>query len=207
MQNFKCKECSKQFQSQYLYQGADKRIKDKLLQMQLRGCGIRDTALLAGVSPATVLSCIISESLQITIKPLKRYYHKVQIDEVWSFVGNKQKKVWLLYAYCAETDEILAFAMGKRNSKTVRNLLLKLKGLEIDFFLTDDWKAFKAELPYYQHLIGKQFTKAIEGVNTWFRTRLRRLVRRTTCFSKRLLYHHAIIKLAIFKRNERASYI
>jgi insertion element IS1 protein InsB len=96
--------------------------------------------------------------------------------------------VWLLYADCAETDETLAFAMGKRNSKTVRNLLLKLEGLEIDFFLTDDWEAFKAELPYYQHLIGKQFTKAIEGVNTWFRTRLRRLVRRTTCFSKRVLY-------------------
>ena len=157
--------------------------------------------------PCYGTDCIISESLNITIKHLKRYYHKVQIDEVWSYVGNKQKKVWLLYAYCAQTDEILAFAMGKRNSKTVRNLLLKLKGLEIDFFLTDDWKAFKAELPYYQHLIGKQFTKAIEGVNTWFRTRLRRLVRRTTCFSKRLLYHHALIKLAIFKRNERASYI
>jgi insertion element IS1 protein InsB len=57
--------------------------------------------------------------------------------------------------------------MGKRNSKSVHNLLLKLKGLETDFFLTDDWKAFKAELPYYQHLIGKQFTKSIEGVNTW----------------------------------------
>src|SRR4051812_5907440 len=207
MQNFKCKDCGKQFQSQYLYLGADRRVKDKLLQMQLRGCGIRDTALLAGVSPTTVLRCVISESLKVVIKPSKRYYHQVQIDEMWSYVGNKQKKVWLLYAYCAERDEILAFAMGRRNRKTVRNLLLKLNGLEIDFFLTDNWKAFKAELPYYQHLIGKQFTKAIEGVNTWFRTRLRRLVRRTTCFSKRLRYHYATIKLAIFKRNQPASYI
>ena len=109
-------------------------MKDKLLQMQLRGCGIRDTALLAGVSPATVLSCIISESLNVAIKPQKRYYHKVQIDEVWSYVAKKQKKVWLLYAYCAETDEILAFAMGKRNRKTVRNLLIKLKGWKLIFF-------------------------------------------------------------------------
>src|SRR4051812_44975747 len=149
MQNFKCTDCGKQFQSQYLYLGADKRVKDKLLQMQLRGWGIRDTALLAGVSPATVLSCVIQESLKVLIKPARRYYHKVQIDEVWSYVANKQKKVWLLYAYCAETDEILAFAIGKRNSKTVRNLLLKLKGLEIDFFLPDNWKVFQAELPYY----------------------------------------------------------
>jgi insertion element IS1 protein InsB len=96
MQNFKCKDCTKQFQSEYLYLGADRRVKDKLLQMQLRGCGIRDTAVLAGVSPATVLSCVISESLHITITPLNRYYHKVHIDEGWSFAGNKQKKVWLL---------------------------------------------------------------------------------------------------------------
>jgi IS1 family transposase len=62
-------------------------------------------------------------------------------------------------------------------------------------------------LPAEKHFIGKQYTKKIEGVNTWFRTRLRRLVRRTTCFSKKLTYHWSMIKLAIKKRNERASYI
>jgi IS1 family transposase len=87
----------------------------------------------------------------------------------------KKKKVWLLYAYCQQTDEVLAFTIGKRNSKTVRNLLLKLKALEIDRYLTGKRNAFSRELPYYQHLIGKQFTKAINGVNAWFRIRIRRL--------------------------------
>lgn len=175
--------------------------------MQLRGSGIRDTAFVAGVSPATVLRCIINESINTFIKPAKRYYSQVQIDELWMYVARKKKKVWLLYAYCYETDEILAFTMGKRNSKTVRNLLLKLKGLEIGWYLTDKWEAFSRELPYYQHLIGKQFTKAIEGVNTWFRVSIRRLNRRTTCFSKKLVYLYATIKLAVSKRNQHSSYI
>ena len=206
-QNWKCKGCNKQFQSEYLYRGADKSVKDQLIKMQLRGSGIRDTALLEGVSPATVLRCIVSESLEAVIKPKRHYYPQVQIDELWMYVTKKKKKVWLLYAYCYQSDEILAFTMGKRNSKTVRNLLLKLKGLEIDWYLTDKWEAFAAELPYYQHLIGKQFTKAIEGVNTWFRVRIRRLNRRTTCFSKKLVYLYATIKLAITFRNQHASYI
>jgi len=105
--------------------------------MLLRGSGIRDTALVEGISPATVLRCIISESINAALKPKKRYYSKVQIDELWMYVANEKKKVWLLYAYCYQTDEVLAFTMGKRNSKTVRNLLLKLKGLEIDWYLTD----------------------------------------------------------------------
>ena len=206
-QNFKCKVCLKQFQNEYLYLGADRSVKNKVVQMQLRGSGIRDTALVQGVSPATVLRCVVSASLNAVAKPKKRYYPQVQIDELWMYVAKKQKKVWLLYAYCYQTDEILAFTMGKRNSKTVRNLLLKLKGLEIDWYLTDKWEAFSKELPYDKHLIGKQFTKAIEGVNTWFRTTIRRLNRRTTCFSKKLIYLYATIKLAICKRNQHASYI
>jgi len=190
-----------------LYKGAAKGVKNKVIQMLLRGSGIRDTALVQGVSSATVLRCLITESMNVVVKPKKQYYHQVQIDELWMYVASKQKKVWLLYAYCCETDEILAFTMGKRNSKAVRNLLLKLKALEIDWYLTDSWKAFKEVLPYYKHLIGKQFTKAIEGVNTWFRVRIRRLNRRTTCFSKKLIYLYAIIKLAICKRNQHSSYI
>ena len=84
---------------------------------------------------------------------------------------------------------------------------MKLKGIEIDTYCTDDWVSFKEVLPKEKHLIGKAFTKKIEGVNTWFRTRLRRLVRRTTCFSKKLKYHWAMMKLDIIKPNERASYI
>lgn len=177
------------------------------MRMLLRSSGVRDCCAVLGISMGCVLRIILSMAEKAQLKPKYSYYHKVQIDEQWSYVGKKSKKVWLIYAYCHQTGEILGFAMGKRNQKTVRQLLLKLKGLEIDFYLSDDWKAFKATLPYYKHLIGKQFTKAIEGVNTWFRTRIKRLVRRTTAFSKKLLYHYAIIKTAICQRNLNASYI
>ena len=175
--------------------------------MQLRGSGVRDTALLSGVSPATVLRGLLSDSFGAVVKPKHHRYEKVQIDELWMYVAKKAKKVWLLYAYCHEADEILVFTMGKRSSKTVNNLPVKLKGLEINWYLTDKWKAFAEVLPYYQNLIGKQFTKAIEGVNAWFRVRIRRLNRRTTCFSKKLVYLYTITKLAIAKRNQQASYI
>jgi insertion element IS1 protein InsB len=206
-QNRRCKMCCKQFQSAYLYRGADKQVKNKIIQMLLRGSGIRDTALVERVSPVTVLRCLISESMNVAVKPQKRCYSKVQIDELWMYVAGMKKKVWLLYAYSYETDEILAFTTGKRNSKTVRNLLLKLKGLETEWYLTDKREAFSKELPYYQHLIGKQFTKAIEGVNTWFRVSIRRLNRRTTCCSKKLIYLYAIVKLTVCKRNQHSSYI
>ena len=207
VQNLLCKACKKQFQQHYLYWACDKQRRDIVVKMLVRGSGVRDCAEVLGISKDAVLRCILRNGLEVEIKPLQKRYAKVQIDELWSYVGKKAKKVWLLYAYCAESGEILAFAMGKRSTKSIQHLMLRLKSIEIDFFLTDDWEAFKAVLPYEKHLIGKQFTKAIEGVNTWFRTRLKRLVRRTVCFSKKLKYHYSMIKILIYHKKQHASYI
>jgi IS1 family transposase len=86
-------------------------------------------------------------------------------------------------------------------------LMLKLKHLDIDCYCMDDRDSFKQVLPKEKHLVGKEHTKKIEGINTWFRARLSRLVRRTTKFSKKLRYLYTIMKMAIIKRNQQASYI
>ena len=206
-QNLLCKQCKKQFQSEYVYWACDKQRRDQVLKMLLRGSGIRDCSEVLGISRDAVLRCILRSGLSLEIRPLQKRYTRVQIDELWSYVGHKQKKVWMIYAYCAESAEILAFTLGKRSKRTVEYLMLRLKNVEVDFFLTDDWEAFAAVLPYEKHLIGKQFTKAIEGRNTWFRTRLRRLARRTVCFSKKLKYHFAMIKILIYHKKYQLSYI
>ena len=206
-QTLLCKGCGKQFQREYLYWACDKNKRAIVMKMLVRGSGIRDCAAVLGISTDAVLRCILRDAALIELKPAESRYHKVQMDELWSYVGKKKRKVWMLYAYCAESGEILAFTLGKRSVKTMENLLLKLKNTEVDFFLTDHWEAFSAVLPYEKHLIGKAFTKAIEGVNTFLRVRLRRLVRKTVCFSKKLSYHYSMIKILIHLKNQNLSYI
>jgi insertion element IS1 protein InsB len=206
-QNLLCRDCSLQFQLEYTYKGADRSIKALLVRMLLHGSGVRDCAAVLDISCGSVLRTIINEGLDLQIKAKHLHYNKVQIDEQWSYVQKKEKKVWMIYAVCAESGEILAASWGKRNKKNVKRLMLKLKHLKIDCYCTDDWKSFKEVLPKDKHLIGKEHTKKIEGINTWFRARLSRLVRRTTKFSKKLKYHYAIMKMAIVMRNQQASYI
>ena len=206
-QNLLCKGCGKQFQAEYVYKGSVPENKALVVKMLCRGSGIRDCTAVTGVSKLTVLTWIKRLAADIMLKPQKRCYSRVQLDEQWSYVGRKEKKVWMLYAYAVEEDEIIAFTRGKRSAGAVRNLFVKLKALNIDLFLTDEWEAFKVVLPKKKHWVGKQYTKAIEGINTFFRTRVRRLMRRTVCFSKKLLYHYSMIKIIIYHRNQRASYI
>ncbi len=69
------------------------------------------------------------------------------------------------------------------------------------WYCSDDWRAFKAVLPYDRHLIGKCFTQAIEGVNTCLRTRNGRVARKTTCFSKKEQPHQDLMLLVVHHRN------
>ena len=84
-------------------------------------------------------------------------------------------------------------------------MIKRLGDIEVDWWCTDAWKAFAQVLPYERHLIGKKFTKAIEGVNTALRNSCKRLNRRTTAFSKKLQNHWNALKIAINNFNNKPS--
>ena len=53
--------------------------------------------------------------------------------------------------------------------------------------------AYDRLLPEDKHLITKQFTQSIERQNLNFRTRIKRLQRKTICFSKSIEIHDKVI--------------
>ena len=52
--------------------------------MTVRGCGVRDMAIIASVSSGKVLSTIGSSVYKIT--PKKRYCDQLEVDEFWTYV-------------------------------------------------------------------------------------------------------------------------
>ncbi|MDO4783321.1 MAG: IS1 family transposase, partial [Capnocytophaga felis] len=131
------------------------------------------------------------------------FYNSLQVDELWTFVGKKKNKKWLIYAYSAETKEIVAWQWGKRNKKTARKLREKLKKLGVKFgqICTDNWEAFVSVFQEDNHKIGKKYTTDIEGNNTRLRHRIRRAVRKTCCFSKKLENHFKAFEMVFFYIN------
>jgi IS1 family transposase/transposase-like protein len=205
-QNLICRSCRKQFLSVYKNKGANPATKKLIIRLLERNNGIRDIEELLGISRRCILNNLCRQANKIKIQPAQRYYKSVQMDEVWSFVGKRKKgKYWLFYAYSTETDEILAYVCGSRSAKTVRELVKKLKDVEIDEYCTDHWKAFTKVLPKEKHKIGKVYTKNIEGVNTCLRARNRRFVRKTTCFSKKKENHVAAVNLMFNYRNKQKA--
>ena len=64
-------------------------------------------------------------------------------------------------------------------------------------YFTNGWGAYERHLEAEQHTVGKAHTQKIESKHITMRTRMKRLVRRTICFSKMERMHDVVIGLFI----------
>ena len=112
-QNFLCKDCGRQFIGNHAltYKGCHSALSRKILIMLVRGVGIRDIAAIEQVSVKKVLSVLVNSKQTIT--PKQHHYDKLEVDEFWTYVGNKKNKIRLIYAYHRDTGEIVSFVWGK----------------------------------------------------------------------------------------------
>ena len=202
-QNYLCKICGKQFISDHekTYVGSISWITSMIKIMLVRGVGIRDISVILKISIKKVLKTLRSSHYEII--PKKKRYDTLEIDEFWTYVGRKTNKIWLIYAYHRETNEIVAFVWGKRNLKTALKPRKRLKrlGIQYDRIVCDDWDSFLTAFEEDNLLIGKRYTVGIEGNNCRFRHRIRRAFRRTCCFSKKLFNHWKAFSMAFFYIN------
>ena len=137
------------------------------------------------------------------IAPKQSYYERLEVDEFWTYVYRKKRKVWLIYAYDRPTNEIVAYVWGKRDLRTAKKLRARLKQLKVsyDSISMDNWDSFLTAFKADHKRVGKQHTIGIEGNNCRLRHRLRRAVRRTCCFSKKLDNHFKVFDLVFFYVN------
>ena len=74
-------------------------------------------------------------------------------------------------------------------------------GVTYDRIASDNWSAFLKAFQDDEHQVGKIYTVGIEGNNCRLRHRIRRAVRKTCCFSKKMLYHLKAFAIGFFYIN------
>ena len=118
------------------------------------------------------------------ITPKQSYYPCLEVDEFWTFIGNKSKKAGLIYAYDRESGEIVCFVWSQRDLQTAMKLKKKLLDLGVSYgsIATDKWDSFIAAFKEDNHLVGIEYTVGIEGNNCRLRRRIRRAFKKTCCF-------------------------
>jgi len=107
-----------------------------------------------------------------------------ELDEMWSFVKAKTNPRWLWHAIDHHTGKVLAYVFGRRKDDVFLKLQKLLEPFGITTFYTDGWGAYERHIEAEKHHVGKENTQKIESKHINLRTRMKRLVRRTICFSR-----------------------
>jgi IS1 family transposase len=187
----------RQFILDYTYQGCKPELRNLIVPMTLNGSGISDIARVLRVSINTVLKTIREQAAQIDEPIAPARITELEIDEMWSFVGKKANQCWLWYAFDPARKKVVCFQLGRKTDESCRKLLDKLRYCLVVRYCTDDWESYGKFIPSTHHWISKEGTQRIERNNLNFRTHLKRLQRKTICFSKAEDMHYAVTKLYI----------
>jgi insertion element IS1 protein InsB len=121
------------------------------------------------------------------------------MDEMWGRVYCKKTPCWLWHAINHETGEIIAYVFGTREHEVLQKLLVLLSKLNVEIMqvFCDDNFAYHDAISSVILQTGKRNTQRIERKHLTFRTRLKRLARKTICYSKSLEMHKTVFGLLI----------
>ena len=150
-----------------------------------------------------VLQVLNPEHVEVEICRLEELDHRrgltSELDEMWSYVRSKANPRWLWHAIDHHSGHVLAYVFGRRQDTVFLQRQALLEPFGITRYSTDGWGAYERHIDTDKHQIGKENTQKIESKHINLRTRIKRLVRRTICFSKTEHMHDLVIGLFIYR--------
>lgn len=211
-----CKDCHRQFvdnPNHNVVSSATKELIDKLL---LERISLRGIVRVTGVSRSWLQNYVNHKMShiprQVSVSAKSKGRLTIECDEMWSFVGNKGKAVYIWLAIDRDTREIVGCFVGDRTRKSARQLWASLPAVyrQCAVAYTDFWQAYIKVIPSQRHrAVGKETgqTNHIERLNNTFRQRISRLVRKSLSFSKKLNNHIGAVWYFIHHYNAQLAMV
>ena len=190
-----CRDCRRHFvenPAKGKISDEKKELAYKLLSERISQAGI---ARVVGVSERWLRSYVEEKynSLKKEIKVTEKEKGPLttEADEICSFVGSRDNKIWIWFAIDPGTGEIVGAHVGDRSQEGAELLWWTIPPVyrQCAVIYTDLWKSYNGVLPPTRHrAVSKKSGKTnhIERFNNTMRQRISRLVRKTLSFSKKL---------------------
>ena len=193
-QRYSCKKCSKRFITNYSYNAYQPNTNQQIILFTKEGLGIRSTARVLCISVTTLLKRIITIAANIQQPPIQKG-KTYEVDEMRTYIGKKSRLRWIVYALDRETRQVVSFNVGRRTNKTLNRVIQSLEFSLAKRIYTDKLKNYRYLITKKLHNTHIHSTNHIERHNLSVRTHLKRLNRKTICFSRSLVVLIAVLRI------------
>ncbi len=185
-QRLKCKNCGKYQKETYTYHLYRECDNKQIRLLNAEGVGIRSMARILGYSPGTIIRKILVLKKNIT-KPIRSEFNQVyELDEICTYIqkNNPSYYYWIAYAINRRTNDVIDIAFGARTSENLGKITSALKSLHPLKIITDKLNTYPKIIVPVLHDTRRYANNKIERSHLTFRTHIKRLLRKTICYSK-----------------------
>jgi len=182
-QRYRCKTCKRVFMDAYINQACYQTINKSVIEHLKEGCGIRSIARLLRISTNTVLSriTIIAHSIKKPVIVTESIY---EVDELRTYVKSKSRECWVIYALDRLSGQVMDIKVGKRTKENIKRVIDTLLLAKCQKVYTDRPGICRLIIPEAVPFYARHGFNHIERKNLSLRTHLKRLCRKTICYSK-----------------------
>lgn len=149
------------------------------------------------MAKTTVCRRILKISQRIEMPVISEISQIYEVDEMYTFVWSRKTccQVYVTYAINRDTKLITGFVIGSRTKEIIGKLTGRLLFLKPRKIYTDGLNIYPSLIPSSIHRCFRYKTNVIERNNLSIRNSLKRLSRKTICFSKSIVMLEACLKI------------
>ncbi len=184
VQRLFCKSCKRYWQKTYTYRLYTESDEATIIKLNNIGVGINGIASFTGMSKANVINKIKQISNAILKPLLKENQQEYEVDEMHTIVGSKNTACYITYALNKKTRKVIDFVAGNRTKEHIGKVINSIKLLNPKRLFTDKLNVYPGLIDKSIHFASPYKINHIERFNLTLRTHLKRLTRKTICFSK-----------------------
>lgn len=193
-QRYQCIVCKKYQQETYRYNSY--LVNDsEFIRFLKEGLGIRSMGRLFQISNSTVINRILKIAQRLKKQTPIVFGQTYEVDELFTYVGNKYNRICIAYSLNPQTREVIDFIVGRRNKTNLMKITSTLLLSDAKQIVTDKLNIYKELIPNEIHSTKHRGINRIERQNLTLRTHLKRLNRRTICYSKSTAMLYAVVKI------------
>lgn len=183
-QKYQCKVCKKHQQKEYKKKLISEEQYRWVYKLNNEGNSMSSIGRLLEISVSSVQRIIKRISCRLSKLVFKETGASYEIDELCTFSTSKENRIWIIYIINRKTRQIIEFFIGSRTKANINKVLAGVMSLNPSSIYTDRLNIYASLIPKSCHKFYNRCTNHIERLNLTLRTWLKRISRKTICFSR-----------------------
>jgi insertion element IS1 protein InsB len=183
-QKYQCKTCKHYQQKEYVYKICTEQDNKLIAQLNNEGMSISSIGRITGISKANVVNRIKKLVKKIIEPQINERHQEYEADELYTFIGAKKSPCYIMYAVNKISKQVVNIVVGARTKENLFKVIESINQLSPKRIFTDRLNIYPTLIPATNHVASAYKINHIERFNLTLRTHLKRLSRKTICFSK-----------------------